>query len=478
MVWNQLFTSSDAVRKRVALALSEIFVVSLSGLDFSWRSHAIAAWWDMLAANAFGNHRALLEAVSLNPAMGWYLNTKGNMKENPSTGRLPDENYAREVMQLFSIGLVELNPDGTAKLDADGHKIDSYRQDDVSNLARVLTGYDWDRTGNVNTVEPTQNRTIGNTSFARLPMTSDPTKHLPSSTTTKHSAMAASFLGTTIEAGTDPTVALRRALDTLSNHANTPPFFCKQMIQRLVTSNPSAAYVGRVSAAFVNNGSGVRGDLKAVLRAILLDDEACDPARVTAANGGKLREPILRFVQWGRTFGLNSARGSWKISDQSNPANALGQSPLRSGSVFNFFRPGYVPPQTSMAIDGLVAPEFQLVNESSVGGYLNRMQSVIRNGIYVNAPELAQSGSTGNNGYDIKAAYTEELKLVLDPVALVDRLNLLLCAGALSQATRTTIMNAISTITVNSTSSDDVKLNRVCAAVLLVMSGAEYLIQK
>ncbi len=469
MIWNQLMTAPDPLRKRCALALSEFFVVSLSGLDFAWRSHGIAAWWDLLVANAFGNFRQLLEAVTLNAAMGYYLNTKGNLKEDPAKGRVPDENYAREVMQLFSIGLYQLNLDGTEKRDTQGNRIESYTQADVTNLARVFTGYDLDLSQNVNTYDAVLNRTIPNTTAARLPMALN---------AGRHSTLAATFLGVTVSANMPGAAALKTALDTLFNHPNVGPFFCKQMIQRLVTSNPSPAYVGRVAVAFNNNGSGVRGDLKAVWSAILLDDEARSPAGLTQASYGRLREPMLRLVQWGRTFGITSALGSWKIGDLSNTASQLGQSPLRSPSVFNYFRPGYVPPSTALATSKAVAPEFQIVNESTVGGYLNYLQGVVRNGIHVNAPDQPNAGSNASNGYDITATYTGELALVTDAAALVRRLALLLCADQLSASTQTLIVNALNATPVTAASTDAVKRNRVAAAVLMVMASAEYLVQK
>ena len=469
MIWNQLMTSSDAVRKRMALALSEYFVVSLYGVEFNWRSHAMAAWWDMLVANTFGNFRKLLEDVTLNAAMGYYLNTKGNLKEDVARGRVPDENYGREVMQLFTIGLYQLNIDGTEQRDAEGKKLESYTQNDISNIARVFTGWDFDQSQNVDTIEPVKNRKIPNTAFTRLPMRIN---------AANHSTLAATFLGTTVPANTDGPTALKITLDALFNHPNVGPFFGKQMIQRLVTSNPSQAYVARVATAFNDNGAGVRGDLKAVFTAILLDEEARSPVGLTQANFGKLREPMLRMVQWGRSFGLISAQGSWKMGDLSNPANQLGQSPLRSLSVFNFFRPGYVPPSSAMSNTQTLAPEFQLVNESSVGGYLNYMQNVIRNGIYVNAPNVPNSASNTTNGYDITPAYSAELALVMDTTALVARLNLLLCAGQLSSANQALIISAINTIALTASSNDSARRNRVAAAVLMVMASSDYLIQK
>ena len=471
MIWSQLMTASDGLRKRVALALSEICVVSLSGLDFSWRSHAMAHYWDQLVANAFGNYRQVLQDVTLNPAMGNYLNTRGNQKENAATGRQPDENYAREILQLMSIGLAELNQDGTPKTDGAGKPIDSYSQSDITNLARVFTGYDYDQTQNVPATVPGGSRVVPSTHFTRLPMALKESLH---------SSLAATFLGTTIAASTPGAAALKTALDTIFNHPNVGPFIGKQLIQRLVTSNPSPAYVGRVAAKFNNNGAGVRGDMQAVVMAILMDDEAREPAGLTKPSFGKLREPMLRLVQWARTFGVNSQYGYWKIGDTNSAGSRLSQSPLRSPSVFNFFRPGYVPPSTALAAAGQVAPEFQLVNESSVGSYLNYMQNVIRNGIYVNYPDIPQNSGTDNskNGYDIKTTYPNEMALVTDADALVARINLLMCAGQLSAATIKLIADALKATPVTAASTEAVKLNRIAAAILLVMASAEYLVQK
>lgn len=468
MIWSQLLSGPDAMRRRMALALSEFFVVSLSASDFNWRSHAVAHWWDTLVGQAFGNFRQLLEAVTLHPVMGHFLNTKGNRKEDTRTGRVPDENYAREVMQLFTIGLYQLNLDGTEKTDGAGLRIDSYTQSDVTNLARVFTGYDFDRSDGVRITVPNQTYTIESREFARKPMLL---------TASRHSTLEASFLGTTIPANTPAAAALKTALDTLFNHPNVGPFFARQMIQRLVTSHPSPAYVARVAARFNDNGSGVRGDLRAVWAAILLDDEARGPQSLANPAHGKLREPMLRFVQWARSFGVTSAAGSWKIFELNNVATQLGQSPLRAPSVFNFFRPGYVPPATALADSKSTAPEFQLVNETTVGGYLNFMQGVIQRGINCPEPTVPQAAYT-NYQYDVKASYAAELALVTDAAALVRHLSLVLCAGQLSASTQTLMVTALNATTVTATSTDSVKLNRVAAAVLMVMACAEYLIQK
>jgi uncharacterized protein (DUF1800 family) len=455
MIWNQLMTSADGVRKRLALALSEIFVVSANDVSSNWTAYMFAQYWDMLVAGVTGNFRQLLENVTLNPAMGYYLNTKGNQKEN-AQGRQPDENYAREVMQLMSIGLYQLNADGSVKTGADGAPLESYTQDDVTNLARVFTGYDLDIPAAERNAfsPPGESYTIESNAWTQRPM---------ALTASRHSMLEAKFLGATVPANTEGRAALKIALDTLFNHANVGPFIGRQLIQRLVTSNPSAAYVKRVSDVFADNGAGVRGDMKSVFAAVLLDNEARSPAGLADPNFGHLREPMLRLVQWGRTFGAGSAAGTWKIGNRSDAASSLGQSPLRSPSVFNFFRPGYVPPSSAMANARLVAPEFQLVNETSVGGYLNFMQNVVPNGF---------------NGRDVIASYAAEKTLVLDPAALVRRLNLLMTANQLDAGTVELITNALATPAVTATSSDTLKNNRVYAAVLLVMAAPGYLIQK
>ncbi|AMM24915.1 DUF1800 domain-containing protein [Variovorax sp. PAMC 28711] len=454
MIWQQLMKSTDAVRKRMALVFSEIFVVSANDIGSNWPDLLMAGYWDTMVAGVTTNFRKLIEDVTLNPAMGFYLNTRGNQKEN-NNGRQPDENYGREVMQLMTLGLVQLNPDGTTKTGADGAPMDSYTQDDVTNIARVFTGYDLDiKQAEKNSVAR-PGYTIESSAWTRRPMVL---------TASNHSTLASNFLGATVPASTPGAQALKIALDTLVAHPNTAPFICKQVIQRLVTSNPSPAYVARVAAVFVDNGAGVRGDMKSVFAAVLLDNEARSPAGLTDANFGRLREPMLRFVQWGRTFGIQSTLDTWGIGARSDAGNnGLGQSPLRSPSVFNFFRPGYVPPSTAMAAARLVAPEFQLVNETSVGGYLNFMQNILQNGF---------------NNKDVVATYTVEKTLVLDPPALVARLNLLMTGNELSAATVALIVGALVQPAVTAGSPDGVKLNRVTAAVLLVLASAEYLIQK
>lgn len=438
-IWWKLFSATDLFRQRAALALSELFVVSHLGLPFSWRNFAIANYWEILEANALGNFRTLLENVTLSSAMGTYLNMKGNQKYDAKTGRSPDENYAREVMQLFTIGLYQLNIDGTLQLDAQGKPIESYDNADIQGLARVFTGWNT-ATGTDATGE------LANAAYRHgLPMML---------TASLHSPEEKKFLGVTIPAGTAGIESLRIALDTLFQHNNTAPFIAKQLIQRLVTSNPSPAYVARVAKLFVNNGKGVRGDMKAVWTAILMDTEArlANPP----ASFGKLSEPMIRLLQWGHTFRATSTDGAWTLG-YTDAETALGQMPMRSPSVFNFFRPGYVPPNTLAAAQNLVAPEFQILTEPTVVGYINYMAGTV------------------NNARNIKADYSTEKALATDPTALVAHLNLCLASGALTSTSQSLIVNAITSI---SAATETGLLNRIYAAVLMVMSSTDYLIQR
>jgi uncharacterized protein (DUF1800 family) len=445
-VWEAYISAPDQLRKRVGYALSQIMVVSMEGFASGGTNNALlaAAYMDWLEKGAFGNFRELLEDVTLSPAMGYYLSHRGNRKADYPGGdttkpptRVPDENYAREVMQLFTIGLVELNADGTLKLE-NGQPKETYGEDDVRGLARVFTGWDFVARSNPD--------------WPRMPM-----QHIAA----RHSPEAKTFLGVTIPANTDGPASLKIALDTLFNHPNTAPFIGKQLIQRLVTSNPSPAYVGRVAATFADNGAGVRGDMKAVIDAVLRDPEARSPGNITQAapSWGKLREPVLRYTTFARAFGGNNNGAEiWRIGELTDPATALGQSPLRSPSVFNFYRPGYVPPNTSIARDQLVAPEFQITTDTSLPAYVNFMQKQL----------VAPSGG-------LTFSYDAELALAADPAALVDRLNRRLTNAAMSAATRDEI---VATVTALPADTDARKLARVRTAILMTVASPEFVVQK
>lgn len=472
MVWYQLMQSPDAVRRRWAWALSEVFVVSWRGIKdvMNWDSFGMAEYWDILCRQGLGTYRELLEALSVNPAMGAFLSTRGNLKEDPVSGRLPDENYAREVMQLFSVGLYELNLDGTVKRNAAGQPIETYTSDDVSNLARVFTGYKLDdsRPRFANPKPP--HLMVSDIESARGRMVFD---------ARNHSLLEKRFLGVTIPANTQGPESLRVALDTLANQPTTAPFLCRQFIQRMVTSNPSPAYVQRVAQVFNNNGSGVRGDLNSVLKAILLDDEALKAANVAANTFGKLRSPVLRIAQWGRTFKARSVYGTWKMALwDGNPTQDANQYPLNPPSVFSYYRPGYVPPGTAMGSSGATAPEFQIVNESTVAAWTNLLLSFTHKGFWVSAPNQPGFGNNATDGNDIVPDYTAEKALVTNPQALVDRLNLLLCADQLSPATVQLIVAGLQADRIRADSSDDFKQIHVARALVFVLCSADYLAQR
>ena len=435
-MWSQLITGPDQLRQRVGLALLDFLVVGISGAALGgFRQFAMAAYIDVLMDNAFGNYRVLLDQISTNAAMGSFLTYIGNRKANTATGALPDENYARELMQLFTIGLTELNADGSQKLNA-GAPIETYSPDDVSGMARVWTGWNLDSSDNT-----TPDR-------YRRPMIN---------TASQHETGAKTFLGKTISANTNGVDSKNQALDTLFAHANIAPFVSRRLIQRLVTSNPSAAYVGRVAAAFVNNGSGVRGDMKAIIRAILTDSEARNDAASASSSFGKVRDPVLRLTGWARAFGANSPGNGWAFGDTS-AVTRLAQSPGRSPSVFGFFRPGYTPPNSAIANANLVAPELQLANETSVIGYVNYMQTVISTGIG-----------------DVRANYTDLIAKAPVSATLIEEINLTLAAGQLSAATSAQIKAVVDGISANTPAGLN---NRVYMALLLTLASPEYLVQK
>ncbi len=461
--WRQSISEPDQLRQRVAFALSQIFVISLA--DPAIDTRGAASWYDMLQRNSFGNFRTLLEDVTLHPMMGRYLTYLGNDKEDPAGTRTPDENYAREVMQLMTIGLVELNADGTPRLNGT-ETIPTYTPADIAGLAKVFTGISW--------YSPSPN----NTTFAGGNAHSDRSVRPMIFYPTRHSTSAKTFLGVTIPASTTPDNAgdLRIALDQLFNHANTAPFVSKRLIQQLVTSNPSPAYVARVSAVFANNGSGVRGDLAAVVRAILTDAEARNIGVATSPTFGKLREPVIRVANWARTFGATSQTGNFLITSTS--ANtSLNQSPLTSPSVFNFWRPGFTPPATTvLGQNMLLAPEFQVVDEVTTASYINQMQDWINAGI--------GSTPTGGSGRDVRSAYTAEIALADNPAALVDRMNALLFYGQMTPTLQSRLTAAVTAVAIpaatgsNQAAIDTARLNRAKTAVFLSMISPEYLVQR
>lgn len=452
--WQQAITGEDQLRQRVSFALSQILVISFQDGNVSNYPRGVAGYYDTLASHAFGNFRDLLEAVSRHPMMGLYLTSLRNQKESGT--RVPDENYAREVMQLFTIGLYQLNPDASFVLN-DGKPIETYTSADIMGLAKVFTGWSWAG------ADKSSTRFFGGNADPNrdwLAMQSYPNYH---------SVSVKTFLGATVPAQStaNPEASLKVALDTLFNHSNVGPFIGKQLIQRLVSSNPSPQYIARVSAAFNNNGQGIRGDMKAVIRAVLLDSEARNDPVLSNASLGKLREPVLRLAAWLRATQANSTSGLYKITNQDDPLSSLGQTPMRSPTVFNFYRPGYVPPNSELANAQLVAPELQITAETSVVGYLNYLRDALPNG-------------TGSSR-DVKGNYASLTPLASDAAVLVDKINLLLMANQMSSGQRSQIINAVNSIAISTTSTsaaDTAKLNRVYLSIYLTMASPEYLVQK
>jgi uncharacterized protein (DUF1800 family) len=447
--WGQAVTGKDQLRQRVAFALSEIYVISNQEGGVAAYPRGVASYYDMLGRNAFGNFRQLLQDVALHPMMGIYLSHLHNRKERGNT--VPDQNFAREVMQLFSIGLYQLNADGTVKT-SNGKPLETYSRADVEALSRVFTGWSWAGP------DKAKERFYGAVADANRDW--QPMQQYADF----HSDTAKNFLGASTNGSGE--ADLKVALDTLFNHPNVGPFIGRQLIQRLVTSNPSPAYVSRVAAAFANNGSGVRGDMQAVLRAILLDTEARQLSSGTAA-AQKVREPALRLGNWMRAFSVHSASGKFRMYTLDG---SVGVTPLWSPTVFNFYRPGYTPPNTAIASAGMVAPEMQITDEATVANYLNSMQSIIAYGV----------------GYDrdVFSDYLPEVALAATPDALVERINLLLLNGAMSTVLRSQIVAAVTSVpqvapnASNYLSVVTAQKYRVYLAIYLAMVSPEYLVQK
>ncbi|MCV2353728.1 DUF1800 domain-containing protein [Paucibacter sp. B2R-40] len=459
-------TADDQLRQRVAYALSQIMVVSMAQDNVANQPRGVASYLDTLSANAFGNYRVLLEQVATHPTMGLYLSHLKNQKEDAKSGRVPDENFAREVMQLFSIGLVELNVDGSAKLDGGAPK-PSYTADDIAGMAKVFTGFSWDGAD-----------TADGRFWGWCPDYCEADRGIKSMQgySQFHSISEKKFLGKVVAAQTkaDPAASLKAGLDALALHPNVGPFIGRQMIQRLVTSNPSPDYVTRVSKAF---GAG---DMKAMVKAILLDSEARDGALAAQPGYGKLQEPVLRLTAALRALGASSDSGAWLIGATDDPATQLGQSPLRSPSVFNFYRPGFIAPGSESGAAKLTMPELQLVQETSVAGYANFVKGGVASGF-------------GQRGLDYKAArndvqfeLTGLVALAAKPADLVEQVSKQLLGARSNAALKAEMVAAVESVKLdalkadasNKKTVDDQSLNRAKLGVYLALVSPEYLVQK
>ncbi len=472
---NPLLTHNDQLRQRVAFALSELLVVSDRNAALLFQPWALADYYDLLARGAFGNYRTLLKDVTLHPAMGKYLSMLGNRKSDTALNIRPDENYAREIMQLFSIGLVMLNPDGTVVLQ-NGQPIPTYGQNQVRGFAHVFTG--WNFAGctaaNYSDCEPSNPYEPGwSTPMAAVEAFHD-------TTTNKQLLMypGAQPANGVLVAGGNAVQELDIAINNIFNHPNVGPFVSKHLILRLVTSNPSPAYVARVSSVFNNNGQGVRGDLRAVVRAILVDTEARN-GHLGSSTFGKLREPITKLVKLWRNTNARSVNG--RVFRYSHIRDEFAQFPLSAPSVFNFFKPSFAQPGEIRSA-GLVSPEFQIATDTTLVSAPNQLGWRI---------QLFYVGSRYSVVWENGAPVPEEtlmdysaLKtLATNPSQLVDHLNLVLMSGQMSNSMRSLLINRLNgtvpdQIPGQAPGAPDVMLWRVQQALYLIVNSPEFNIQK
>jgi uncharacterized protein (DUF1800 family) len=460
--WRIALTGRDQLRQRMAFALSQVFVVSDTNSTLANNPRALSNYYDILVKGAFGNARQLLEDITLSPVMGVYLSSLRNAKATfDSTGKpltAPDENYAREIMQLFTVGLMELQPDGLPRLNEVGAPIPTYDNRTIAEMAKVFTGLGFYTAASVPNFrgEPTN--------YLR-PMMFYGAFHEDGEKTI--------ITGRKIPARQTPEQDLKDTLDTLFNHPNMGPFLVRQLIQRLVTSNPSPGYVYRVAQVFANNGAGARGDLGAVVRAILLDYEARSAALATTASYGKLKEPLLRTTAILRAFDGGANNGRFLFA---NPEGNLSQASLRAPTVFNFFEPDFVQPGT-LAAAGLVAPEYQIVTDTTAISVPNQLW----NFIYAGRTGIPGTTTTLNPAEGTLGVKLDNplLALARNPRALVDRMNLILAAGALPRAVTdrfVTAITAMPTSTAGTYGSTD--LERIRSAIYLTVTVPQGAVQK
>ena len=437
----------DQLRQRVAWALSQIVVTSANEPDLAY-AHVMSRYQKIMFEEAFGNYRTLLEKVSVNPAMGNYLDAVNN--DRPAGTRVPNENYAREIMQLFSIGLIELNADGTPLLDAQGRTIPTYGQAEIAEFARIFTGMTYSSAAN-----PAGPATAKQGRYYGAPM-------VPYTTTATigHDPNPKTLLnGTVTPANQTADQDFDAAVLNVFSHPNTGPFVSKQLIQRLVTGDPTPAYVARISAVFANNGQGVRGDLQAVVRAILLDPEARGPVK-TAPNFGSLREPVL--VVTGLIRALSGVTDGAQLATQTGN---IGQNPYFSPTVFNYFPPDATVPGTS-----ILAPEFAIHNTNSAVGRANLVYRMVYNPFAVDATIIDSTGT--------RLFLDQFDALATTPAAMVTEINRVLAGGQFPAALEPTIVTAVNAVTLGATPTPAQLRARVQMAVYLMASSYDYQVQR
>ncbi len=458
--WTNVVQEEDQLRQKIAYALSQIFVISINS-DLIDHGIEIASYYDVLAKHAFGNFRDLLFDVTMNANMGYYLSHLNNPREIPEENIHPDENYAREIMQLFTIGLYELNLDGSRKLDGNGNFIPTYNNNDIKQFARVFTGLGMSEIKDI--VDWTDEAYFGLNIYGgdmTYPMKMYDEFHEPGTKELLN--------GYVIPANQDPMKDINDAIDHLFNHPNVGPFIGKQLIQRLVKSNPSPAYVSRVASIFNNNGDGVRGDLKTVIKAILLDEEARSCLGLEQDNEGKMKEPLMRYTHFVRTTPfINPLDKYWNPGF--NFQDATEQIILAAPTVFNFYLPDHQP-VGELTEANLVAPEFSLHNTRTSIGYINEVNQWTIWG----APWWSWENEIGIETIEINYdAYPEEFS---DPETLIHYLDILYTSAQMTDETRSNIREQVSSLYWGQ--GDEDWIYRIMLAQYLTLISPDFVIQK
>ncbi len=460
--WNYFMNSPDLLRQRVALALSEICVISEIS-PFNFNSYALGRYYDILIDNALGNYKELLTDITFNPAMAVYLTHMNNPKSNPAANTYPDENYAREIMQLFTIGTVLLNNDGTEVLDSEGQPINAYNNADILEFSKVFTGLTW----------------ADRTQFFRGPR-NDTSYIAPLAMWNNFHEPGIKNLLNGFQIPdrnpVDGVADIEDAIQNLFDHPNTPPFVCFRLIQRLVTSNPTPSYINDIANVFINNGQGVRGDLTAVVKAILLHEEARRCQNCENIHYGMLREPMLRYFQIHKAFNAYTQSGEYR-NDMNHLYSLTGQRPLGAPSVFNFFQYDFQP-IGPINDANLFGPEFQITNAQSIQGYINGLHRWLFENDVSDEYNL-YSGEPANN-YSNQIAnldLSDEIELTHNDNIhiLLDKINMIMANGAVSDASIGLISSVLEVFPNNT---EQEKRQKVATAIYLIMSSPEYQIKK
>lgn len=472
----------DQLRQRVAFALSQIFVVSNGNGTLAYEPWALTSFYDLLVTDAFANYRTLLEDVTRHPAMGIYLSMIGNQKADPDRNLHPDENYAREVMQLFSIGLNRLNPDGTLQLSG-GQPVPNYGQDTVRGFAAVFTGWIWNNTGcgdsTYTCCEEDTYTWCGPSSGSdppwRLPMQPVEAYHDGTSDKQLLDYPGVALSGGILHGIPDAQAELTAALDNIFHHPNVGPFIATRLIQRLVTSNPTPAYVQRVAAVFDDDGSAqhVRGNLRVVVRALLLDPEARYGQWQHADSFGKLREPLLKATHlWRALVGRSGSGRVANLRTWPEIEDWYGEAPLRAPNVFNFFKPDFSQPGEVQA-RGLLSPEFQILDDTRIVATPNNLYDQIFC-FYAGSDRCWDSADPATLQMDYAA---DAALAAADPAALVDEYDTLFMAGQMSPFMRGVLLTRLQALLADDYGAD-LGLVRVQHALYLILNSPEYSIQK